>query len=210
MALYLDSADIEEAKLAAQTGWIYGITTNPAILARSKFSPEETLQKLSELDVKEVYYQVKSDDLEVMKKELQKAQKILGEKLVVKIPPTDKGFQFASKISSEFPTCITAIFNPAQALVARETKTKYIAIYVNRATRLLGDGIKLTGTIAEILKDSSTEIIAASLKSKEEVVAAFQAGAQHLTLPYDLLASLTDDVYSNQAVEQFDQFQTHL
>jgi len=209
MALYLDSANLSEATHAAQTGWVNGITTNPAILTRSEFTPEEVFTRLSQLAVKKVFYQVSSNDLMKMADEAEKAKEILEEKLVVKIPPTEQGFRFAAKVSGKFTTCITAIFNPAQALVAREIKSKYIAIYVNRATQLIGDGISLTGTIANMLKDSSTEIIAASLKSKEEGVAAFQAGAHHLTLPYDLLNSLIDDPHSSQAVNQFDQFQTH-
>ena len=49
-----------------------------------------------------------------------------------------------------------------------------------------------------------------SMKSKEEAVTAFNAGAQHLTLPFNILTSLLDDPLSIQAVEQFNQFQTHL
>jgi transaldolase len=210
MSLYLDSANIKEATTAVKTGWIKGITTNPAILSRSGFSPEETLIKLAVFEVSEIFYQVRSADLPTMMEEMKRAESILGEKLVVKIPPTHKGFQFASKISSNHKTCLTAIFSPAQALAARETGADYIAVYVNRATRLTGDGIKLTMSIADVLDGSGTEIIAASLKSQEEVIAAFNAGAQHLTLPFDVLSSLIENPHSQQAVEQFDQFQAHL
>ena len=46
----------------------------------------------------------------------------------------------------------------------------------------MGDGLALTRACAEALAGSGTEILAASLKSVDEVVAAFNAGAQHLTL----------------------------
>jgi transaldolase len=210
MSLYLDSAIIKEAAAAVGSGWIYGITTNPAILASSGRSPEETLKKLAEFEASEIYYQVQSNELPIMMGEMEKAKKILGDKFVVKIPPTEQGFQFAAKISGDHKTCITAIFSPAQALVARETGADYIAIYVNRATRFLGDGIKLTASIAEVLKGSKTEILAASLKSQEEVIAALNAGAQHLTLPFDILSTLIENPHSREAVEQFDQFQAHL
>jgi transaldolase len=210
MPIYLDSAVLDEVACAIQTGWIRGITTNPTLLAKSGFTPEETLKKLAVFEVEEIYYQVHSADLLDMMAEMEKAKQILGEKLVVKIPPTERGFQFAARISGTQKTCLTAIFNPAQALVARETGADYIAIYVNRATRLIGDGVALTAAIAEVLQGSGTEIIAASLKSQAEVVAAFKAGAQHLTLPYDILTSLTDDPHSIQAIDQFNQSEAHL
>jgi len=57
---------------------------------------------------------------------------------------------------------VTAIYSPAQALVAREAGAKEAITYVNRATRLLGDGLALVREMATVLKDSKTEIIAAS------------------------------------------------
>jgi transaldolase len=210
MSLNLDSAIIKEVAAAVDSGWINGITTNPAILASSGFSPEQTLEQLAEFEVSEIYYQVRSNELPIMIAEMEKAKQILGDKLVVKIPPTGQGFKFAAKISGDHKTCITAIFSPAQALVAREAGADYIAVYVNRATRFLGDGIELTRSIAEVLKGSETEILAASLKSQEEVIAAFNAGAQHLTLPFDILSTLLENPHSKQAVEQFDEFMAHL
>jgi transaldolase len=74
---------------------------------------------------------------------------------------------------------------------------------VNRSTRLLGDGLKLVKEVAEILKHSKTEIIAASIKSPEEACAALAAGAHHLTLPYDILMSLITHPLSEQTAAEF-------
>ena len=203
MSLYLDSAILEEATAAANSGWVYGITTNPTILAKSGFPAEETLKKLSTLPVEEIYCQVEASTLPEMLEQANRAREILGEKLVVKIPPTKIGFQFAAQISEKQKTCITAIFSPAQALVARETGADYIAIYVNRATRLLGDGNLLVRESRKVLEGSKTEILAASLKCPEEVVGAVLAGAQHLTLPFDVLEQISAHPLSDEAVKDF-------
>jgi transaldolase len=210
MSLYVDTANIEDASTAAQTGWIAGITTNPILQANSELPPGDTLRKLAALQVKEIYYQVQSSEITAMAAEAQKVKMILGDKLVIKIPPTKLGFQFAASISPTHKTCITAIFSPAQALVAKETGTNYIAVYVSRATRLMVDGIKLIGSIAEVLKGSQTEILAASLKSTEEALDAYAAGAQHLTLPFSILGDLIDNQLSQQAVDQFNQNGIHI
>lgn len=210
MPIYLDSAVPEEAQAAVQTGWLYGITTNPTLLAQSGLSPVETFQALAKLPVQEVYYQVSSRDLDRMKHEVGIAEDLLGDKLVVKIPPTPAGFRLAAELSPTHKTCLTAIFSPAQALVAREAGADYIAVYVNRATKWMGDGLALTRSLAEALAGSKTEILAASLKSVEEVVAAFNAGAQRLTLPMEILLALTENEHAARAVEMFNQTGVHL
>ena len=210
MAIYLDSAIITEAQAAVQLGWLYGITTNPTLLANSGLPPTETYRNLSRLPVEEIYYQVPAAEMEMMYAEMNLAEAILGDKLVVKIPPTREGFAFAAEISPDYMTCITAIFSPAQALAAREAGADYIAVYVNRATNWMGDGLALTSEIAAVLAGSKTEILAASLKSVDEVVAAFNAGAKHLTLPLEILQALIESEHSDRAVQMFGDSGTHL
>jgi transaldolase len=88
-------------------------------------------------------------------------------------------------------------------LIASEVKARFVAVYVNRATRLMGDGLKLVREVADILKHSQTEIIAASVKSAEEACAALSAGAHHLTLPYEVLTSLLEHPLTEQTLAEF-------
>ena len=81
---------------------------------------------------------------------------------------------------------------------------RYIAVYVNRATKLLGDGLSLITGMAGVLKGSQTQILAASLKSPTEASAAILSGADHITLPFDVLNTLTYHENSEEAVNQFD------
>ncbi len=210
MSLYLDSAILSEATAAAASGWLYGITTNPTLLAQSDLPPAETYTQLAQLPVEEVYYQVSVAEPGKMLHEAQVAWEILGDKLVVKIPPTREGFTFCASISADYKTCLTAIFSPAQALAARAANADYIAVYVNRATKLAGDGLALTRALADVLAGSRTEILAASLKSVDEVIAAHQAGAHHLTLPFNILQALIENDLSDQAVAQFTETGAHL
>jgi len=135
--------------------------------------------------------------------EAQAARKIAGSALVLKVPPTTLGFQFVSKQSDAYPFCITAIYSPTQAVIAADSGAKYVAVYVNRATRLLGDGMGLVRNISRVLAGSSTKILAASIKSSDEALEALEAGACHLTVPFQVLPLLTSHPLSDQTVEQF-------
>ena len=201
--IYLDSAIVEEAKAAVKLGWIKGITTNPTLLKKSSLSPQETLTKLSQISPGELYYQLCATDLESMVAEARQAATIVGDKLVLKIPATDVGFQATAHLSSEIACSVTAIYSPAQAAIAREAGAKYAIAYVNRATRLLGDGLALVEDMARILQGSKTEILAASIKSSREAADTLQAGAHHLTLPMAILKQMTTHELSTETVAEF-------
>ncbi len=201
--IYLDSALVSEAQAAEKLGWVKGITTNPTLLAHSDLPVETTLKKLAEISPGELYYQLMASDFDGMLAEGRAAFEIIGEKTVLKVPATAVGFQVVACLSREISCSVTAIYSAAQAAVAREAGAKYAIAYVNRATRLLGDGLALVRDMASVLKGSNTEILAASLKSPEEAAAALQAGAHHLTVPLSLLQAMTTHELSKQTVEDF-------
>lgn len=203
MALYLDSALISDAEIARDMGWVTGITTNPSLLAKSEHPPEITLKQLSTIIDGEVFYQLTATNLDGMVAEARIAHDILGDQTVLKIPATSTGYQALSRLSNEIPCSVTAIFHPAQALVAWAAGARYAIAYVNRTTRLVGDGIGLVRQIAEILSNSQMKILAASIKSPEEAVATINAGAHVLTLPLEVLQALSTHPLTEQTVLEF-------
>ena len=203
--IYLDSAIVTEAEIAKKWGWVKGITTNPTLLAKNNLSPEETLTKLATITPGELYYQLCATDFEGMVAEARKAYELIGEKIVLKIPATGIGFKATAYLSQEITCSVTAIYSAAQAAVAKEAGAKYAIAYVNRATRLLGDGLALVRDMAEVLKNSETEILAASLKSPEEAAATIKAGAHHVTVPLFILQAMTTHDLSAKTVEEFQQ-----
>ncbi len=203
MSIFIDTADIEQAKAAKESGWVHGITTNPILMANSGSSVADTLQQLTELNMGLLFYQLIATCKEDMLKEAQLAKEIAGEQLVLKIPPTKPGYQIIPHLPQEIPCCVTAIYSAAQALVARESGVRYIAVYVSRATKLSGDGLSLITEISRVLQGSQTQILAASLKSPMEASSAILSGADHVTLPFDVLSALTYHEHSEDAVNNF-------
>jgi len=201
--IYLDSAILEDARTAVAMGWVKGITTNPTLLKKSDRTPEDCLKQLSAICPGELYYQLCATDFDSMIREGHRAAEIIGEKLVLKIPATELGFRVTAHLSAEIDCSVTAIYSPAQAAIASEAGAKYAIAYVNRATRLLGDGLELVRGMSQILKDSQTEILAASIKSPTEAAATLQAGADRLTVPMNILRAMTTHELSDKTVAEF-------
>jgi transaldolase len=203
MSIYVDTAIIAEAEIASKFGWIAGITTNPTLLAKSDLSPDMTLKQLAQLTSGEVYYQLTASDFDGMVAEGNAAFELIGRQTVLKVPATLTGFQVVAHLSAEIPCAVTAIYSAAQAAVSAQAGAKYAIAYVNRATRLLGDGFALVQDMANVLKTTNTEILAASIKSPEEAVKTLLAGAHHLTLPLDILQAIAVHELSQQTVDEF-------
>mgnify|MGYP000639836410 CR=1 FL=1 len=203
MAIYVDTANVDDAKTAQALGWVHGVTTNPLLLAGTCNNPAEILNALVALNFSQIFYQLVSTTMESMQREAEHISEIVGNPLVLKISPTKVGFQYISRYGHQIPCCVTAVYSPAQALVAQEVGARYVAIYVNRATRLMGNGLEMVREIAGILDNSQTEILAASIKSTGEACEALLAGANHLTLPPDIVCKLIEHPLSEQAVAEF-------
>jgi transaldolase len=203
MGIYLDTAIVAEVKEASKFGWLSGITTNPTLLGKSDLSPDVTLKQLAKLIPGEVYYQLTASDVDGMVAEGKAAFELIGQQTVLKVPATAAGFQAVAHLSPSIPCAVTAIYSASQAVVSAEAGAKYAIAYVNRATRLLGDGFVLVQEMANVLKKSNTEILAASIKSPSEAVKTLLAGAHHLTLPFDVLQAMTVHELSQQTVDEF-------
>ncbi len=203
--IYLDSALIQEAQQAMQFGWVKGITTNPTLLAKSPLAPEETLFALRSITSGELYYQLVSTEFEDMISEGYRAYEIIGSQIVLKIPATPVGFKVVARLAREIPCSVTAIYSAHQSAVAAEAGAKYAIVYVDRAARLLGDGLALVRQMSNILQASNTQILAASLKSPQQAADALQSGADHLTLPLNILQSMGEHSLSQATVEEFNQ-----
>ena len=203
--IYLDSAIIADAKKAVLLGWVKGITTNPKLINKSPLSPEETLTQLAKISPGELYYQLFAQDFEGMVTEAKKAAEIVGDKLVLKILPTEIGFRTVAHLSSEINCSITAIFSAAQAVVAKEVGAKYAIPYVNRVNKQLGDGlgIALVKQMSNLLQGSNTRILAASIISPSQAAATLEAGAHHLTIDPTVLEQMLTHDFSAKAAEDF-------
>jgi len=205
MGLFLDSAKIDEVRRAVELGFLSGVTTNPTIMARANGQPTDIIQQICAISPGPVFYQVTAKTVAERELEGRDLWAISPKKIVIKIPATTENMTLMAKLSRDIPCAATAVYSGHQTLVACEAGARYVIPYVNRATRLLGDGCKLVAEMAAVLKavGKPVEILAASIKSADEATQAVLAGANHLTLPLNVLLSLGNHQLSDAAIEEF-------
>jgi transaldolase len=234
VAIYLDSAIPEEAKRAASLGFVQGITTNPKLLAEVPRAPREVLRELCHICSGTVFYQLTAesvsqrleeaeqilllnDEFKQMEQEaLEKQAQGLGTggevlfpglgRVGLKIPASTDNMALVAAFSARgAQVAVTTLFSLAQAYVACEAGATYLLPYVNRTTRLRGDGAAFVRDLARVCESvgQGTEILAASVKSPEEAVLTLLAGAHHISMPLPVLLAMGHDPLSEQAVSDF-------
>ncbi len=204
MAIYMDSANVDDARRAKELGFVGAVTTNPTLIAKTGRPGLDVLRELLEVFDGHVFYQVTAPTIEGRIDQAWEAHEIRPDKVVIKIPATTEDMAMAARLIAAGIECtITAVASPAQAYVAAQIHAAYVAPYVNRLTRQLGDGYAVVRDIARVVDGTPTKVLAASLKSVDEVVNTLLAGAHHVTLPLNLILAMGEHEFSQRAVAEF-------
>jgi transaldolase len=205
MAILLDSASVDDAAAAAQLGFVRGITTNPALMARETAEPLSHLGRLlAAFPAGPICYQPTRTTYPEMHDEARAAAALAPDRVVVKLPATLDAVRLAAALAGDGLRCaLTAVYSPAQALLAHEVGCVWIIPYVDRAARHSAGGVveELAAILARL--QSSTRILAASLKSGPQVVEAILHGAHDVTAPLEVLTSLPAHPLTESAVREF-------
>ena len=205
MAIFVDSADISEVKRAMELGFIHGVTTNPILMARTGKEARQVIAELGEICPGPIFRQVAAGSTDKMLAEAKAFSVLLPQRLVVKVPCTLEGLRLVSQIGKEIPCAVTAIFTPAQTYLACQAGARYVIPYINRLTKAGGDGSGLVKAMREVIETSGScaEILAASLKSPQEVVSALLSGAHHVTAPLKVIEEMAENNLTAEALAEF-------
>ena len=118
MKLFLDTADIEEIRIAARWGVLDGVTTNPTLYAKVGGSYDDILREVCSITPGPVSAEVVAEDVDGMLTEGRAFAK-LAPNIVVKVPMSEEGLEAMSRFASEgIKTNCTLIFTANQGLLA--------------------------------------------------------------------------------------------
>lgn len=213
MALYIDSAYLNDIAALVHSVPLAGVTTNPSILlaAHERGQRLDELSLLKELVEKQegtIFMQPGAIEEEEMHKQALAFIEMAPSRVLPKIPMTEAGMRVALRLQLQKRAfAFTAVTSVAQAYTAAMAGASFIIPYYNRLLRAGIDANERIAHMAAMLRHQTlpTRILAASLKSPAEVGAALVAGAHDLTVPPQLLLELVRDPQSELAVQRFEQ-----
>ena len=189
MKFFIDTANLEQIREAAEFGVLDGVTTNPSLMAKEGISGTEAVlnhyKAICEIVDGDVSAEVISTDYEGMIEEGEKLA-ALHPNIVVKVPMIQDGIRAISYFTSKgIRTNCTLVFSPGQALLAAKAGATYVSPFIGRLDDISSDGLELIESIREIYDnyEFSTEILAASVRHTMHIIDCARIGADVMTGP---------------------------
>lgn len=203
--LYVDSADVDRVSRLLTAGVVHGVTTNPTILERGGRTAAEIPDLYARWEgegAEEIFFQTWGGDTASF---LRNAETIrgLGERVAVKVPATAAGFAAASALVRDGATVlVTAVYSVGQALACASIGAQYIAPYLGRMRDAGLDGDAVIARMQEVCAGSGSNVLAASLRSADDIVGLRLAGVAYFTAAPDVIEqTLFHDVSDSSAAE---------
>ncbi|WP_303711471.1 fructose-6-phosphate aldolase [Phascolarctobacterium succinatutens] len=205
MKIFMDTANVEEIAKFVDWGVVYGVTTNPSLIAKSGRTQAEVIPEIAKLVAGPVSAEVISTECDGMVEEARKLVKI-ADNIVIKIPCIPEGLKAVKILSAEgIKTNVTLVFSMAQALLAARAGASYVSPFIGRLDDIGEDGVHLVENIVKAFKlyGINTEVIAASIRNLEHVEKVMLTGCQIATIPTKVLEQMIIHPLTDKGLAQF-------
>jgi len=205
MKIFLDTAEIEEIRIAARWGVLDGVTTNPTLYGKVGGSYEEILTEICRLTPGPVSAEVVAEDVEGMLREGREFAK-LAPNIVVKVPMSEEGLEAIYRFAEEgIKTNCTLIFTANQGLLAAKAGASILSPFVGRLDDINQDGMDVIRELVSIveLHDLDSEVLAASIRHPRHVTEAAMLGSHIATLPFKVLQQMVRHPLTDKGIKTF-------
>ena len=205
MDLYIDTANLDEIKQAADMGVLDGVTTNPSLIAKEGIDYGKRLAEICKVVDGPVSAEVIATDYDGMMKEGRERAKI-ADNIVIKLPCTMDGLKACKSFTDEgTPTNLTLCFQPLQALMVAKAGAFLVSPFIGRLDDIAQDGMELIANIRQIYDNYGlpTKILAASIRHPLHFVQCALAGADVATVPFSVIKQVMKHPLTDSGLEKF-------
>jgi transaldolase len=205
MKFFVDTADTAEIVSLAASRLLDGVTTNPSLVAKSGKKFLDVIAEICATVPGPVSAEVTATEFDGMMAEA-KVLRAIAKNVAVKVPLTPDGLRACRHLTDDGAMVnVTLCFSAAQALLAAKAGATFISPFVGRLDDIGEDGMGLIADIMTIYRHYSfkTEVLVASVRNPEHVVAAAKLGAHVATLPPAVLRSLFPHPLTDKGLAAF-------
>ena len=205
MKFFVDTANIKEIEDLIPTGFVDGVTTNPSLIAKQGDDMAETIKAICSLVSGPVSAEVTATELPEMINE-GKYLASLAKNVAVKVPLTVNGLKACKALRGQGTMVnVTLCFSAAQALLAAKAGASFISPFVGRLDDIGEKGMDLIEDIVVMYENYGfdTEVLVASVRTKQHVIDAAVIGAHVATLPPKVIYELYDHPLTEKGLKAF-------
>lgn len=212
MALFADSASLEELAALCAEFPVYGITTNPSIILKAveagqRLDDVTLARRLLDLCPGPVFMQPTATPSTDLHSEALRYAEVDSARIVLKLPMTRDGLAVSQALRQDgVRYAFTAVYSLAQAYCGIAAGAEWIIPYVGRMRRAGVDCCQRVIQMAQLLaqQGTNTRLLAASLKTASDVIEVTLAGANDITAQPEVIRTLIEDELTITALDQFE------
>ncbi|MDK2881429.1 MAG: transaldolase [Clostridia bacterium] len=206
MEIYLDTANVEEIRKAAEWGVISGVTTNPTLVSKERGRDfHEIIKEICAIVRGPVSAEVISRDVDGILREARELAAI-DPHVVVKIPVTPEGLSAVRILAGEgIRANVTLVFSALQALLAARAGAAFVSPFIGRIDDIGQEGMDVLEDIVRIFGNYGfgTKVIAASIRHPRHVLEAARLGVDIATVPFRVLEQMFRHPLTDRGIERF-------
>lgn len=205
MELYVDTANLDEIKKAADLGVLDGVTTNPSLIAKEGVDYGDRLAEICEIVSGPVSAEVIATDYEGMMAEADTRIGI-AENIVIKLPCTTDGVRACNSLAERgVRTNMTLCFQPLQAWMVAKAGAFLVSPFIGRIDDIGQDGMELIHQIRQAYDTHGyqTKVLAASIRHPKHMLDCLLAGADVATVPYKVIEGLLNHPLTDAGLAKF-------
>ena len=209
MLYILDTANLDAIRHCNEYYPLAGVTTNPSIIAKEKTDFWTLMKGIRAIigEEKMLHVQTTQKTAEGMVEEAKLLHRELGGNFFIKIPIGEEGLKATKQLKKlGIGVTITAIFTPAQALLAATAGASFVAPYVNRLDNIIGDGVEVAAEIVKQLEkyQCDCKVLVASFKTAEQVHKCASVGCHSMTVTAEILRTVISHPMTDSAIAGFE------
>lgn len=206
MKIFIDTANLDEIKQAADMGVLDGVTTNPSLVSKEGHKDfRSMLEKIAAIVDGDISAEVVSTTCDEIVKEGRELSKI-HKNIVVKVPLISEGLKAVRIFASEgIKTNVTLCFSPSQALLAAKAGAYIVSPFVGRLDDISQNGMELIAQIVRIYQNYNypTQILVASVRHPIHFVEGAMMGAHIATMPFKVIEQLVKHPLTDIGLAKF-------
>lgn len=205
MKFFIDTANIEDIEKLMPTGFVDGVTTNPSLIAKQGADMAETIKNICSIVNGPVSAEVTATEFTKMLEEGEYLAS-LAKNVAVKVPLTIDGLKTCKSLREKgIMVNVTLCFSAAQALLAAKAGASFISPFVGRLDDIGEKGMELIEDIVIMYENYAfeTEVLVASIRTKQHVIDSAVIGAHVATLPPKVIYELYDHSLTDKGLKAF-------
>ena len=205
MELYIDTANIDEIREAAELGVLDGVTTNPSLIAREGVGFRDRMVEICEVVTGPVSAEVVALEHDPMISEAEELLTIASN-IVIKLPCTVEGLKACKTLSDRgVKVNMTLCFQPLQAMMVAKAGAFLVSPFLGRIDDISGDGMELIQQIRTIYDNYgyTTKILSASIRNPLHLVQCALVGSDVATVPFKVISQMMKHPLTDSGLKAF-------